>query len=69
VLSVEMVNGFLTEPAAEAQAEGISLEGRRTELRGLQWISDRINQSTDLEALLDRIRNLRIQHHSLGGRY
>ena len=52
LLSVEMVNGFLTEPAPEAQAEGISLEGRRTELRGLQWISDRINQSKDLESLL-----------------
>jgi hypothetical protein len=31
---------------------GASLDGLRTEMRGLQWVSDRINRATGLESLL-----------------
>jgi GAF domain-containing protein/pyridoxamine 5'-phosphate oxidase-like protein len=50
VISVEMVQGFLTEPPHDV-AEGVSLAGARTEMRGLQWISERINRAADLESL------------------
>jgi hypothetical protein len=51
VVSAEMVEGFLTEPPPDLR-EGVSLEGARTEMRGLQWISERINKADDLESLL-----------------
>jgi hypothetical protein len=51
VLSVEMVQGFLTEPPPDVRA-GLSLEGARTEMRGLQLVSERINRASDLESLL-----------------
>jgi putative methionine-R-sulfoxide reductase with GAF domain len=51
VLAIEKVEGFLIDaPLAVPEA---SLDGRRTEVRGLQWVSDRINRATDLETLLD----------------
>ena len=46
-----MVEGFLTEPPAGVR-DGISLEGARTEMRGLQLVSERINRASDLESLL-----------------
>jgi hypothetical protein len=52
VQSVEMVQGFLTEAPRDDPSSGVSLEGLRTEMRGLQWISDRVNRATDLESLL-----------------
>src|SRR5262245_3428789 len=52
VESVEMVQGFLTEPPTECVGQGVSLDGLRTEMRGLQWVSDRVNRAGDLETLL-----------------
>jgi hypothetical protein len=51
VLSAESVEGFLTESYPDAR-DSVSLGGLRTEMRGLQWISERINRAADLEALL-----------------
>ena len=51
VQSVEMVEGFLTGPPPEIPEA--SLDGLRTEVRGLQYVSDRINRATDLESLID----------------
>ena len=50
VLHAEKVEGFLTE--AEAPNETVSPAGLRTEIRGLQLVSDRINRADDLETLL-----------------
>jgi predicted pyridoxine 5'-phosphate oxidase superfamily flavin-nucleotide-binding protein len=52
VEEIERVDGFLTEQAADLPCEPVSLAGMRTEMRGLQWISDRINRATDLDSLL-----------------
>ena len=49
VLRVEKVEGFLTGPPA---CEEVALDGFRTELRGLQLVSERINRAEDLETLL-----------------
>jgi adenylate cyclase len=54
VQSIEHVRGFLAG-AQELPAQGASLAGLRTEMRGLQWVSDRINRAPDLEALLDGV--------------
>jgi hypothetical protein len=51
VVSAERVEGFLTDPPEHVQSS-ISLEGARTEMRGLQLVSDRINRAADLESLL-----------------
>lgn len=51
VHAVELVEGFLTGPPPAAPE--VSLEGLRTEVRGLQFVSDRINRAADLESLLD----------------
>ncbi len=50
VLRVESVEGFLTGDAPAA--EEVSPAGYRTELRGLQLVSERINRAEDLETLL-----------------
>jgi len=52
VISADAVHGFLTEPPADAPADAVSLEGARTEMRGLQLVSERINRACDLESLL-----------------
>ena len=52
VVSAEMVAGFLTEAPAD-EPKGASLDGLRTEIRGLQWVSERINRAATLESLLD----------------
>jgi GAF domain-containing protein len=52
VVSAEMIEGFLTDPPSDVRAEGVSLEGARTEMRGLQLVSERINRAGDLESLL-----------------
>src|SRR5215471_14248166 len=51
VVSATMVEGFLSGPADEP-CESLSIEGARTEMRGLQWVSERINRATGLESLL-----------------
>jgi hypothetical protein len=56
VIAAEKVDGFLTASRADVVAQGgPSLEGWRTEMRGLQWISDRINRAPDLESLLGMV--------------
>jgi GAF domain-containing protein/pyridoxamine 5'-phosphate oxidase-like protein len=52
VRSVEKVQGFLTVTPEEVGPPGLSLDGLRTEIRGLQWVSERINRAADLESLL-----------------
>jgi len=52
VKSVDVVEGFLVELPADAGAEPVSIEGLRSEVRGLQFISDRVNRAPDLETLL-----------------
>jgi hypothetical protein len=52
VVSAEIVQGFLAEPPVDVRAHCISLEGARTEMRGLQLVSERINHAEDLESLL-----------------
>ena len=51
VQSVEQVDKFLTMPV-DAPCESMSIDGARTEMRGLQLVSDRINRASDLESLL-----------------
>jgi hypothetical protein len=51
VLRLEKVEGFLTGSATPEQDE-VSVTGLRTELRGLQLVSERINRADDLETLL-----------------
>jgi adenylate cyclase len=52
VQSVERVEGFLAAGRPEIASEGPSLAGHRSEVRGLQWVSERINRAGDLETLL-----------------
>lgn len=54
VLYVEKVEGFLSEGPID-DSGSVSLSGLRTELRGLQLVSDRINRSEDLESLLENV--------------
>src|SRR6185295_12040242 len=51
VQSIELVEGFLIERPADIPEA--SLDGMRTEVRGLQFVSDRINRAPDLESLLE----------------
>jgi adenylate cyclase len=51
VTRAERVDGFLTDNAPQTHEE-ISVGGLRTELRGLQLVSERINRADDLETLL-----------------
>ncbi|HET7706475.1 MAG TPA: GAF domain-containing protein [Thermoanaerobaculia bacterium] len=50
--SVEKVEGFLAETFSTDPRDAITLTGMKTELRGLQYISDRINRARDLEEML-----------------
>ena len=52
VRSVELVEGFLSATTVEAPGDTATLQGRRSEVRGLQWVSERINRAGDLETLL-----------------
>ena len=51
VLRVDKVEGFLTD-APDVPDDTVSVTGLRTEIRGLQLVSDRINRADDLETLL-----------------
>jgi hypothetical protein len=53
VLELERVD-ILADGEAAAEP-GISLDGLRTELRGLQWISEKVTSAGDLEELLDSV--------------
>jgi adenylate cyclase len=52
VEGVEVVEGFLTDLPPDVVPERVSVDGLRTEVRGLQCISERINRARDLESLL-----------------
>lgn len=52
VQSLESVEGFLVAGRPEVESEAPSLAGHRSEVRGLQWVSERINRARDLETLL-----------------
>lgn len=53
VMRIERVGGFLTDAVADPGP--LSIDGFRTELRGLQFISERISQAADLQSLLDGV--------------
>ena len=56
VLGVECVDGYLAAaPPPELESASASIDGFRTEVRGLQWISERINRAADLESLLGAV--------------
>lgn len=52
VQSLERVEGFLVAGRPEIASEAPTLAGHRSEVRGLQWVSERINRARDLETLL-----------------
>jgi hypothetical protein len=52
---VEAVEGFRSCPGPEQPGDAITLQGHRSELRGLQWVSDKINRASELGALLDAV--------------
>jgi hypothetical protein len=54
VVAAEAVDGFLTDAPTDVPG-GASLDGARTELRGLQWVSERINRAADLDSLLTSV--------------
>lgn len=55
VEGVERVEDALTDqPASEGEAVS-PIDGLRSEMRGLQWISESINRAKDLESLLDGV--------------
>ena len=50
---IECVEGFLSvSPSTDSE---VSLDGLRSELRGVQWVSQRINRARDLESLLANV--------------
>jgi adenylate cyclase len=53
VQSLEKVEGFLAADRPPVESEAPALAGLRSEVRGLQWVSERINRARDLESLLD----------------
>lgn len=55
VVRLEKVEGFLTEPGADEFDEPVATDGYRTELRGLQLVSEQINRAEDLESLLQNV--------------
>jgi hypothetical protein len=50
--SVEKVEGFLSESVSTDPRDAITLTGLKTELRGLQYVSERINRARCLEEML-----------------
>ena len=55
VESVEHVDGFLTERSSDDPRDAVTLSGMKTELRGLQLISDRMKRARDLDELLSSV--------------
>ncbi|MGE5125052.1 MAG: GAF domain-containing protein [Betaproteobacteria bacterium] len=52
---VEPVTGFRVAGACPRPDDSLTLQGRRSELRGLQWVSERINHADDLGSLMDAV--------------
>lgn len=50
--SIEKVEGFLTDTVGDDPRDRMTLTGLRTELRGLQYVSERINRASTLEDML-----------------
>ena len=50
--TVEKVEGFLNDAVADDPRDRMTLTGLRTELRGLQYVSERINRAQTLEQML-----------------
>lgn len=50
--AVEKVEGFLSETTSDDPRDAVTLTGMKTELRGLQYVSDRINRSRYLDEML-----------------
>lgn len=55
VVRLEKVEGFLAETGEADVEETVPTDGYRTELRGLQFVSEQINRAEDLESLLDNV--------------
>jgi hypothetical protein len=55
VLAVERVDGYLSRDGSEEELPGVTAAGFRTELRGLQLISEQVNRATDLDDLLEAV--------------
>jgi GAF domain/Pyridoxamine 5'-phosphate oxidase len=51
---LENVEGFLNRTMTDP-GEPVSIEGLRSEIRGLQYVSERINKAMDLESLLEAV--------------
>jgi hypothetical protein len=52
---VGKVEAFRSSGAGDRPEDALTLEGHRSELRGLQWVSERINRASDLATLLDAV--------------
>ncbi len=52
---VEPVPGFRAAGACPRPDDSLTLDGHRSELRGLQWVSERINRSGDLASMMDAV--------------
>lgn len=52
---IERVAGFLGDHRPADKSDAVSVDGLRTELRGVQVVSDRINRSESLDALIDGV--------------
>lgn len=55
VLDIETTAGMFAERPLDVTDAEASLQGARTEMRGLQWVSERINRATSLDSLLDAV--------------
>jgi adenylate cyclase len=55
VEKIEKVDGFIDAAHAVPPVEPMSLEGIRSEVGGLQRISDRVNRAPDLESLVEGV--------------
>ena len=55
VEAVERVDGFLGQLSSDEPGDVFAAAGFRTELQGLQGVSERINRAEDLESLLETV--------------
>ena len=55
VESVEHVDGFLSEPSSDDRRDAVTLSGMKTELRGLQLVSERMKRARSLDELLGSV--------------